>query len=132
MDFSNLDLPSNKKFGFFFTAVFLLAGIYFYIEKSLLLVYLSASMTFLFFIMSFFKPDLLLPLNKLWMRFGLLLGMIVSPVVIGLIFFGLFTPIALLMKLAGRDELRLQYVAKSSYWVQRSASEKTQSFRNQF
>jgi len=66
------------------------------------------------------------------MRFGLLLGMIVSPIVLGLIFFALFTPIALFMRLFGRDELRLRLREKSTHWVRREETTQTNSFKHQF
>ena len=78
------------------------------------------------------KPDTLLPLNKLWMRFGLLLGMIISPIVMGVIFFVIFTPIALIMRLFGRDELRLQFNKQSSHWVGRTDEAQPVTFKNQF
>ena len=78
------------------------------------------------------KSDALLPLNKLWMYFGILLGMIVSPIVLGIVFFGLFTPIAMFMRLSGRDELRLKLTQKASHWISRSEPIKSESFKHQF
>ena len=66
------------------------------------------------------------------MRFGLLLGMIISPVVLGLIFFGLFTPLAFMMRLFARDELRLKLKEQQSHWIQRETEIEPKSFRNQF
>ena len=74
----------------------------------------------------------MLPLNKLWMRFGLLLGMIVSPIVLGVVFFVVFTPIAFVMRLSGRDQLRLKFRERQSYWIKRDASVLADSFKNQF
>ncbi|MDB2564391.1 SxtJ family membrane protein, partial [Amylibacter sp.] len=71
-------------------------------------------------------------LNKLWMSFGFLLGKIVSPLIIGIIFFALFTPIAVVMRLFGRDELRLRFKSKESHWINREISMQPNSFRNQF
>ncbi len=65
-------------------------------------------------------------------KIGLLLIRIVSPIFLGVIFFGLFTPIAVLMRLIGRDELRLKLHKKSSYWIYRSESIKSESFKKQF
>jgi len=80
-----------------------------------------------------FKEELLLPFNKLWMRFGFLLGLIVSPIVLGFIYFGLFTPISLIMRLVRRDELRLRLKNRTSYWIIRDPNHlKKTSFRNQF
>ena len=118
MKFPDTDLPPNRKFGFFFTFIFLLMGAY---MSPANYSYLPFGIAALFFIVTLVKADLLLPLNKLWMMLGLLLGMIVSPLVLGIIFFGLFTPISLLMKLFGRDELRLKLASHKSYWKERSA-----------
>ena len=88
-------------------------------------------MVILFFI-TFIKANVLLPFNQLWMRFGVLLSIIVSPLVLGLIFFGLFTPIAFLMRLIKRDELRLKFNNKTSNWTLRNQSIHGGSFRKQF
>ena len=132
MKFSEVKLPSNKKLGFFFTLVFAIATGYFYMNSSFTWAYVFAATVVMFFTVTVVKADFLLPLNKLWMRFGLLLGMIVSPIVLGIIFFGLFTPIALLMRLSGRDELRLKFKSKTSHWILRSEPIQANSFKNQF
>ena len=133
MSLSHNDLPSNRKFGFFFSAVFLAASVFFYIWESTTATYALAGLGLLFLITTLVRADNLLPFNKLWMRFGLLLGMIVNPIVLGVIFFGLFTPISLAMRLFGRDELRLRFKEKSSYWsTPDSADAGTDSFKNQF
>jgi len=132
MKFSEIELPSNKKFGYFFSLVFAIATVYFYIYSSLIWTYVFAVAVTIFLLITLVKADFLLPLNKLWMRFGLLLGMIVSPIVLGVIFFGLFTPIALIMRLSGRDELRLEFKDKTSHWVLRDEPIQSNSFKNQF
>jgi hypothetical protein len=66
------------------------------------------------------------------MRFGLLLGKLMNPIVLGIIFFGLFTPISILMRLCGRDELRLKLTHKSSHWITRSDHASSESFKRQF
>lgn len=126
------ELPSNRKFGFFFTLVFAVTAVYFFYSAKETWAYsfVLAASTFLF--ITLWKSELLLPLNKLWIRFGLLLGMIISPFVLGIIFFGIFTPIATLMRLSGRDELRLKYTQKTSYWILRTERIKPESFKNQF
>ena len=105
MKFSEIELPSNRKFGFFFTFVFCSSSSLFLLYENIDWAYAFVAAASIFLLITLIKSDTLLPLNKLWMRFGLLLGMIVSPIVLGLIFFGLFTPIAILMRLSGRDEL---------------------------
>ena len=132
MKFPEVQLPSNRKFGYFFTLVFSVASAYFYYSASTGWAYVFVAIAFVFLIVTFVKSDALLPLNKLWMRFGLLLGMIISPIVLGIIFFGLFTPISLLMRLSGRDEMKLKLSRKASYWMPRSEPIKSDSFKNQF
>ena len=132
MKFSEVELPSNKKFGFFFTLVFALVAGYFYVSESWTLAYPFSAAVVIFFAVTIVKADILLPLNKLWMRFGLLLGMIVSPIVLGVIFFGLFTPVAFLMRISGRDELRLKFKNKASHWISRSEPIQADSFKHQF
>ena len=132
MNVDNLKLPSNQKFGFFFTFVFAVAATYFFHSTNMTLAYAFITISLSFLIITLVKSNVLLPLNKLWMQFGLLLGMIVSPIVLGIIFFGLFTPIAILMRLSGRDELRLKFNKKPCYWITRSQPIKSNSFKNQF
>jgi len=125
-------LPSNKKFGLFFAFVFISLGAYFYYSLYISWAYLLFIASFIFLLISIVKSDALLPLNKLWMRFGLLLGRIVSPIVLGIIFFVLFTPIAIFMRLIGRDELCLKFTHKASHWISRIEPIKPESFKNQF
>ena len=132
MNLPKVDLPSNKKFGFFFTAVFLICAFYSYYNNNTSWVYILVTISFIFFIVTILKAEVLLPLNKLWMSLGFLLGMIVSPIVMGLIFFGIFTPIAILMRLFGRDELRLRFKKQSSHWVSRDNDPQSENFKHQF
>ena len=96
MKLSDIQLPSNRKFGFFFAVVFALIGVYFVYMGSgditVAVAYGFLVLAVIFLLVAFVKADILSPLNMLWMRFGLLLGLIVSPIVLGVIFFGLFTP----------------------------------------
>ena len=132
MKFSDIELPSNKKFGFFFTFVFAILAFYFLFIDSILWAQALAILAVFFLLITVIIPQALLPLNKLWMRLGLLLGMIVSPIVLGIIFFGLVAPYGVVMRMFGRDELRLKFTKKSSHWISRSESIKSDSFKNQF
>jgi hypothetical protein len=133
MKFSEIVLPTNRKFGLFFSLIFTLLYIYFFNAGSNRFVWVFAGLAIVFFIIAMTRSELLLPLNKLWMRFGLLLGMIVSPIVLGLIFFGIFTPIGILMRLFGRDELLLNSKTSASYWKHCVPDDETQnSFTHQF
>ena len=133
LNLPEVHLPTNRKFGFFFTAVFALAGGYFLNENSTAAAYIFLVLAGAFFLVTMTKADFLFPLNKLWMHFGLILGKIVSPIVLGVIFFGLFTPIALVMRIVGRDELGLKAKKLTSFWKVREKSTLSSSqFENQF
>ena len=136
MKTTELELPTNKKFGYFFTAVFLVATTYFYINNASSSVVITLGVIGLsFLVATLVNPDVLLPLNRLWMRFGLLLGMIISPIVMGIIFFGLFTPMSLTMRLFRRDELRLRFRNKKTHWILRDfpdGDELSDSFKHQY
>ena len=130
--YSEIEIPSNKKFGYFFTLVFIIIAGYFYANKSLNLAYVFAAISITLFFITLVKADLLLYPNKLWIQFGLLLGMIISPFVLGILFFVFFTPMAILMKLYGRDELRLKFKKNITYWILRDNQIMPDSFKNQF
>ncbi|MDC3089274.1 SxtJ family membrane protein, partial [Alphaproteobacteria bacterium] len=100
--------------------------------ENIMCAYAFTIVALMFLVITLINSDILLPLNKLWMRFGLLLGMIVSPIILGLIFFGLFTPIAILMRVNGRDEMRLKFAKKASHWISRSEPVNSASFKKQF
>jgi len=129
---SEIELPSNRKFGFFFTAVFLIASAYFYYASTYFLFYLLTFFGVAFLFTTLINAELLLPLNKLWMNLGILLGKIINPIIMGLIFFLIFTPFALLMRLFGRDELRLHFDKQNSYWISRETDAQSGTFKNQF
>ena len=132
--FENIKLPTNRKLGFFFTSVFALLSSYFLFVGLNSIACVMFAITVFFLLTTLIKADALLPLNKLWMQLGLLLGMIVSPIVLGIIFFGLFTPMSLLMKLFRRDELRLKLVTdRKSHWKERNLRDaQTDAFKHQF
>ena len=132
MKIPEIELPSNRKFGFFFTFVFSLAAAYFFYSVEITWAYAFIIAALIFLVVTLLKSDALLPLNKLWMRFGFLLGIIVSPIVLGMIFFGMFMPIAFFLRLKGRDELRLKFNNKSSHWISRSKQIESDSFKQQF
>ena len=126
-------LPSNRKFGLFFTLIFVAIAVFFYFDHKVTLSSVMGVLAITFGAVTYLKDELLLPLNKIWMRLGLILGMIVSPVVLGIMFFGIFTPIAFFMRIVGRDELRLKKRYMKSYWKQRDSNVLTNdSFKHQF
>lgn len=131
---SSKTLPSNRSFGFLFAGVFALLSAYAeYKGADAFRVYgwLIASTTI--GLLAVIAPALLTPFNKAWMKLGDLMGKAVSPLVLGLIFFVLITPIALITRLFGRDELRLKKRKLNSYWIDRNPTGPTgDSFKNQF
>ncbi|MDC3176931.1 SxtJ family membrane protein [Pelagibacteraceae bacterium] len=114
--FREIELPSNKRFGLFFSVVFCLLGLYFYYIDKTDYLYIFVLLTSLLLITTIFKSELLLPFNKGWMFIGYILGRIVSPIILGLIFFGIFTPIAIFMKIIRRDELQIKHTDNQSNW----------------
>ena len=125
-------LPSNKKFGRFFTLVFTVIAIYLYSSNEPYWANLSLVVAAILMAVTVFKADALTLFNILWMRFGLFLGMVVSPIVLGLIYFGLFSPIALMLRWGQRDELNLKIKQNRSHWVARTEPLRTDSFEKQF
>jgi hypothetical protein len=114
-----IKIGSNRSFGFVFSIVFLLIALWPLLYNSEVRIW-SLIISVIFFILGFLNSKLLNPLNFLWFKFGLLLGKVVSPLVMGLIFFCVVTPIGILMKIFKKDLLELKYNNKHSYWVDKS------------
>jgi hypothetical protein len=92
-----------------------------------------AVLTGVLFISAMLKPRTLRSLNRNWMLFGLILGKIVSPIVMGFIFFAIFSPIAIIMRIFKRDELRLRMQSRLTHWKMKDHSSKAaDDFKNQF
>ena len=105
----NNKLPSNRNFGIVFFIVFLVIGLWPLLNQSELRIWsLLISMVFLF--LGILNSKILTPLNKLWMKFGLLLGNIIAPIVMGIVYFGVVTPTGLLLRLIGKDILMLKKI----------------------
>tara|TARA_B100001027_G_scaffold171913_1_gene123313 strand:+ start:381 stop:758 length:378 start_codon:yes stop_codon:yes gene_type:complete len=120
---------SNKSFGIVFFIVFLLIGIYPLLNQEDVRVW-SLVISSIFLILGLLDSKILYPLNKIWIKFGNLLGKIVSPLVMGIIFFIVVTPIGLLMKLLKKDLLNLKFNKYNSYWVEKR--EPKSKMKNQF
>ena len=122
MKLTHIELPSNKKFGFFFSIIFFIVSIYLFLIENIILASLLASLGIIFIIITLIKPGILQPLNNLWMK-----------IVLGLIFFGLITPVSLITGLFGRDELNLKLKKNNTYWLPRKTSHnQTKNLRSQF
>jgi hypothetical protein len=84
----------------------------------------------LFLILGIINSKILTPLNKAWFKFGIFLGKIISPFIMGIIFFLVVTPIAFLMRMLKKDLLNLKYSKNSSYWIKKTDPKST--MKNQF
>ena len=126
-------LPSNKKFGILFSIIFIVFSFYFYFQDLYFYSLIAFLVCILLIIIIFVNDNLLLPFNKLWMKFGMLIGKVVNPIIIGFIFFILFVPLSLIMKVLGRDEMRIKITKKQTYWknINENLSNKS-NFKNQF
>ena len=125
----NIKLPSNRSFGFVFATLFFLIGIYPIIHSEELRNW-SLLIATLFLLLGAINSKILNPLNFLWFKFGIYLGKIVSPIIMGIIFFLVVTPIGLLMKMFKKDLLNLKYNSKKTYWIKKTGPKS--KMKNQF
>ena len=109
---NKIELPSNKSFGYSFTLIFFLISLFlFYFNKNIF-AFFVLSISLLILLITFIKSDILYFPNLIWFKFGLLLGKIVSPLILALIYFFIFTPVSIFSKMFGRDELSLKVKKK--------------------
>lgn len=127
-------LPSERTFGLVFVGIFLIAATYsWYKQFSNTWAYTFLMLASILLLCTITTPKLLRPLNKAWYQLGLFLGRFVSPIVLGILFFIVITPVAIAMKLAGRDALKLRKQNVSSYWIERKPpGPEPESFKEQF
>jgi hypothetical protein len=126
--------PSNRSFGLLFAVVFLIVATYAWSKDySGLWVQTLLAISGIFFAFALLFPAFLTPLNKIWFALGLLMGKVVSPIVLGILFFIVITPVAIGMRLFGRDALLMKKRSVSSYWINRDPpGPKPESFKDQF
>jgi|TARA_B110000259_G_C13966665_1_gene382929 hypothetical protein len=124
-----IKISSNKSFGIVFFIVFLIFSIYPIINDNEIRVW-SIVVSIIFLIMGLRNSRYLTPLNIIWFKFGILLGNLISPIVMGLIFFTIVTPIGLLMRIFSKNFLNLKKNNDSSYWVK--TSNQKSKMKNQF
>ena len=126
---TEIKIGSNKSFGIVFFIVFLLIAIYPLINNGELRIW-SLIIAIIFLILGLINSKVLTPLNKLWFKFGLLLGKVISPLIMGTIFFLVVTPTALIMRIIGKDLLNLKFNNKKSYWIEKTGPRS--KMKNQF
>ena len=113
------NMGSNRSFGVVFSVVFLIISFWPLFTEGTIRIW-AIFIAILFLLISYFKPDILYPLNKIWFKFGLLLGSIVSPIVMGIVFFIIVTPIGIIMRIIGKDLLNKKINnSVKSYWIKR-------------
>ena len=125
----DLKISSNRSFGIVFFIVFILIAFYPLINQQEIRIW-SVLISLLFLILGIINSKILTPLNKVWFKFGIFLGKIISPIVMGLIFFLVVTPIALLMRMLNKDLLNLKFSKNNSYWIEKTDPKST--MKNQF
>ena len=125
----DIKVGSNKSFGIVFFVVFLLVSIYPLINNEGIRIW-SLVISLIFLVLGILNSNLLSPLNKIWFKFGIFLGKIISPIIMGIIFFLVVTPIGLIMRLFGKDVLNLKYNDYKTYWIEKTGPKS--KMKNQF
>ena len=126
---NNIKISSNRSFGIVFFIFFLIISIFPLFNDGNLRVW-SIILSIIFLILGLLNSSVLSPLNKMWFKFGILLGNFMSPIILGIVFFVVVTPIAFIMRLFGKDVLNLKKNNKKSYWIERSPIKS--KMKNQF
>ena len=111
-----IKVSSNKSFGIVFSIFFLLISVYLLLNNNPIY-YWSLFVSFIFLVLGLMNSKILSPLNLLWFKFGILLGRIISPIVMGIIFFLVVTPISIILKIFGKDVLNLKFNNNKTYWI---------------
>ena len=126
---NEIKISSNRNFGLVFFIVFLVIAIYPLINSSEVRFW-SLIISLLFLILGLINSKLLTPFNKVWFKFGIFLGKIISPIIMGIIFFFVVTPIGFIMRLLSKDILNLKYNNENSYWIKKTGPKS--KMKNQF
>jgi len=122
---SKIKISSNRSFGLVFFVVFLIVALWPLKSGEDIRIW-SLALSIIFFSLGILNSKLLTPLNKLWFKFGILLGSIVSPIIMGIVFFLVVTPTSIIMRLLGKDLLKMSKVKNTStYWIKRGKQQST-------
>ena len=124
-----IKINSNRSFGIVFFVVFLLIAFYPLLQGNDLRIW-SLIISLIFLTLGLLNSKILTPLNKMWFKLGLFLGKIISPLIMGIIFFIVVTPIGIIMRLFNKDLLNLKYNKEKSYWIKRVGPKS--KMKNQF
>ena len=122
---SKIKISSNRSFGLVFFVVFLIVALWPLKHEEDIRLW-SLALSIIFFILGILNSKLLTPLNKLWFKFGIFLGIIVSPIVMGIVYFSVVTPTGIFMRFLGKDLLKMSNVKNTStYWIKRDKQHST-------
>ncbi len=124
-----IKLPSNRNFGIVFSIVFLIIATWPILNQNEIRIW-SIIISLIFLILGLINSKFLSPLNKAWFKFGLILGSVIAPVVMGVVYFLVVTPTGLIMKALGKDILGLKRNKNSTYWLEKDNS--NNNLKNQF
>ena len=124
-----IKISSNRSFGIVFFIVFLAIALYPLIYSDNLRIW-SLIISLVFLVLGIMNSGILTPFNILWMRFGIFLGKIVSPIIMGLIFFFVVTPTGLIMRIFKKDLINLKFNKDKSYWIEKN--DPKSKMKNQF
>ena len=124
-----IEISSNKSFGIVFFIVFFLVATYPILNNEDVRVW-SLLISIIFLVLGLLNSTILNPLNRIWFKFGLFLGKIISPIIMGFIFFFVVTPIGILMRLLRKDLLHLKFNKKETYWIEKNSIKS--KMKNQF
>ena len=124
-----IKIGSNKSFRIVFFIVFFIIALFPLINNSEIRIW-AVIISLIFLILGLINSKILTPLNKAWFKFGIFLGKIISPLIMGIIFFLVVTPIGMLMKILKKDLLNLKFNKHKSYWIEKS--EPKSKMKNQF
>ena len=127
------NIPSNKKFGLFFSFVFICISIFSFFNFPAIYSNIFLLLSIFFLVIGVFLPKILFPFNISWYFFGIILNKFFSPIILGIIFYFLISPIAIITKIFGRDILVLKRKNVQSHWINcHKNDEKIHDFKNQF
>ena len=129
MEDKKIKVGSNRSFGVVFSIVFLIIALLPLINGNSIRIW-SVILSLIFFILGLLNSNILSPLNRIWFKFGIILGGIVSPIVMGLVFFLVVTPTSLILRLFKKDILSLKKNESMTYWIKKL--DKKSKMKNQF
>tara|TARA_B110000495_G_C22662521_1_gene392061 strand:- start:191 stop:580 length:390 start_codon:yes stop_codon:yes gene_type:complete len=129
MEDKKIKIGSNRSFGVVFSIVFLIIALLPLINGNSIRIW-SVILSLIFFILGLLNSNILFPLNRIWFKFGIILGGIVSPIIMGLVFFLVVTPTSLILRLFKKDVLSLKKNDSMTYWIKKL--DKKSKMKNQF